>query len=320
MSFIVLDKYVNPITKAPLIKDINGRLCDRGNPENILYEDINGSYDFVSKNSTLEEREYFDDFYGKNSPKPVSIETCQKAWESEPGFKQLLASLGDISGKKILLLGNGSSLKELYFLHLGARCVYTDLSIKAVSYVKKAFSLSELRQYVGNIEFHAADACQLPFPDNSFDIIYGCAFVHHLADLDAFFLEIYRCLKKGGICRFLDHAYSPLWQWLKGTVLKPVQIYTHKKFGISPADVISTKRGGYTRDELERIRKTCGFTKMLYLRVAFFEQLLQRGTLKLGGRFLRKLKPLMRVLDSLLDKSVCFVQKQGIVLVWGFTK
>lgn len=321
MRFKIVDKYVDPNTRAPLIKNKKGDLYDPVAPQHIVYENHDDMYDFVGGGHDRREREYYDSLYSFNDRRILSVEALRSMWQSEPGFEQLLNSMANISGKRILLLGNGTSLKELYLLSSGAECVYTDLSIEAVQHVKAIFEESELRCCdFDRIEFHAVDACRMPFPDESFDVIYGCSFVHHIEQIDRMFSEIVRCLKPGGICRFLDHAYSPLWQCLKNTVIKPLQIYTHRKHGISPADIVATKKGGYTRKELLNLQERHGFSKMFYLRVAFFEQLLQRGTLKLGGRWLRRLKPLMRGLDESLNKAANLVEKQGIVLVWGFTK
>jgi SAM-dependent methyltransferase len=322
MKVRVIDKYVHPLTKSPLFIDACGNLSLADSDRNVVYENDNGTYDFVSgKGCESIEREHYGNVYKKKSAASLSVETCRNMWNNEPGFEQLLASMGDITGKKVLLLGNGVSVKEFYFLCLGARCVYTDLSIEAVKYMKGTFEQSEFGwSDVANIEFNAIDAYHLPFSDNSFDIIYGCAFVHHLGDLDTFFSEIHRCLKPGGICRFLDHGYSPLWQFLKRTVLRPLQLYTHRRHGISPADVAATHRGGYKRMEIEHIKNAHAFRDMMYVRGAFLEQILQRGTLKLGCRFLRKLKPLMRGLDNLSEWAFDFIEKNGMVLVWGFTK
>lgn len=319
--FKVIDRYVDPVTKVPLIRDSDGNLCEHDNARNICYRNDGGTYNFVSEGNKSEEREHYDAKYKKDLFKPLSVEDCRMVWSTWPAFEKHYVSMGDISGKKILLLGNGLSRKELYFLHQGAKCVYTDLSVEAVKYMKAAFKESEFkRSGFDQIEFHAVDACQLPFADESFDIIYGCGIVHHIENIDRLFSEVARCLKPGGICRFQDGAYSPLWQFLKRTVLKPFQLYSHRKHGISPADVAATQRGGFKYEELKHIKETYGFKEMLYLRVAFFEQLLQRGTSKLGGRFLRKFKPVMRVLDRSLDKVAGLVRKHGIVLVWGFTK
>ena len=319
--FTVIDSYVDPRTKEALISGDEGNLYKPSTPERIAYENHDGIYDFVADRDDSEDSGYYDNLYSGSDQRIWSAKDFRRMWLEEPGFCQLLGSMGDIRDKKILLLGNGISMKEFYFLRLGAKCVYTDISVEAIKYIKALFDKSELKQHgFDQIEFHAADACQLPFANESFDVIYGCAFVHHIKDIDVLFAEIVRCLKPGGICRFLDHAYSGLWQGLKATVLKPLQLYSHRKHGISPADSAATQRGGYRYEELEHIKEAHGFREMSYLRVAFFEQLLQRGTLKLGGRCLRRLKPLMRVLDATLDKVVSLVKRHGIVLVWGFSK
>jgi SAM-dependent methyltransferase len=317
----MLTGYVHPLTKAPLLRDDKGNLHELHKDSVAFYSTDGSTYDFVSAGTSGEERQFFDRTYKEASARPISIEMCEEFWSREPGFRELLESLGNVSGKRILLLGNGVSLKEFYFLKMGAICVYTDLSIQAIKHIKEKFAQSEFHQVnLQDIEFHAVDACHLPFGNETFDIVYGCAFVHHIEDLQALFNEIARCLKTGGICRFLDHAYSPLWQFAKKMFLRPLQRYTHRKYGISPQDMISTQRGGYRREEVEKIKRVCGFSGMMYLKVGFFEQLLQRGTCKLGGRRLRRFKPVLRLLDRFLDKTVGLVRKHGMVLVWGFTK
>lgn len=122
-----------------------------------------------------------------------------------PWRRTLLESIGDLSGKKILLLGNGDSSKEIYFLLLEAKVVFSDFSIEAVRRKKQEVELADFHwNGAADIEFHAIDALHLPFPDNTFEIIYGFAFVHHLDDLDQYFKELHRVLKPSGICRFID--------------------------------------------------------------------------------------------------------------------
>ena len=139
--------------------------------------------------------------------------------------KDITRQYGEIGDKKILLVGNGESYDEFYFLMLGAKIVLTDLSIEAVKHMRKEFAASNLYEaYCDKIEFHAVDASNLPFQDGEFDIIYGSAFTHHLEHLDPFISEVCRCLKIGGICRFIDEADSPLWRsLLKGTILIPIK-------------------------------------------------------------------------------------------------
>ncbi len=47
-----------------------------------------------------------------------------------------------------------------------------------------------------------ADAAELPFPDDHFDLVVGHAVLHHLPDLDAAFREFRRVLRPGGTLAF----------------------------------------------------------------------------------------------------------------------
>lgn len=323
---MVVDEFVDPNSKMKLNKDESENLHYLQGDKCITYVSYGGTYDFVCNNNSVEERTHYERKYAEESLKCLTIQDCYKEWtdKSIPENLVMLKSLGDLSGKKILLIGNGTSFKELYFLCLGAEVVFTDLSLEAVKFVKGLFSFSEIKaEGYEKIEFHAVDALHLPFADASFDIIYGYAFVHHLRELDSLFSEIDRCLKKGGICRFLDEAYSPIWQFTKNTFLKPLQLYSHIKTGISPEDLRATKKGGYRKSEMTQIMQKVGFTKLLFERVSFFQHLWRRGIIKLFGGsdyLIRKGTPIMTGLDNFLTIKFHFMKRNLIRLVWGFNK
>src|SRR5204862_217097 len=52
------------------------------------------------------------------------------------------------------------------------------------------------------VETARCDAQELPFPDDSFDLVFGHAVLHHLPDLDVAFREFRRVLKPGGRVAF----------------------------------------------------------------------------------------------------------------------
>lgn len=69
----------------------------------------------------------------------------------------------------------------------------TDISPRMVEVAKRnAASLGFA------IEGRAADAEELPYADNSFDLVIGHAVIHHLPDVAKAFDEIFRVLKPGG--------------------------------------------------------------------------------------------------------------------------
>jgi len=53
-----------------------------------------------------------------------------------------------------------------------------------------------------NVDGKAADAEELPYPDESFDLVCGHAVLHHIPDLDLAMAEVLRVLKPGGVFIF----------------------------------------------------------------------------------------------------------------------
>ena len=52
------------------------------------------------------------------------------------------------------------------------------------------------------VETAACEAAELPFADDSFDLVFGHAVLHHLPDLPAAFREFRRVLRPGGVVAF----------------------------------------------------------------------------------------------------------------------
>ncbi len=84
-----------------------------------------------------------------------------------------------------------------------------------------------------DIETRSCEAAQLPFPDHSFDLVFGHAVLHHLPDLYACFREFMRVLRPDGAIAFCGepsrhgdriaaipkraaHAVAPAWRALVG--------------------------------------------------------------------------------------------------------
>lgn len=102
---------------------------------------------------------------------------------------ELLRLIRDVEGKRVLDLGCGTGriIKDLK--DLGADVVGCDISEKMLEIARKKFA---------NVEFHKADAYDLPFEDKSFDVVVALFVVVHLRDLEKAFDEMYRILKPGG--------------------------------------------------------------------------------------------------------------------------
>jgi ubiquinone/menaquinone biosynthesis C-methylase UbiE len=98
-----------------------------------------------------------------------------------------------------LEIGSGTGYFSLNLLRLGLieRLVATDISPGMLA------ELAATADRLGlEVQTRATDAEHLPFGDESFDLIFGHAVLHHLPDLDGALAEFRRVLRPGGTVAF----------------------------------------------------------------------------------------------------------------------
>ena len=102
---------------------------------------------------------------------------------------------GDLSGKKLLGLASGGGQQIPIFSALGAQCTVLDYSQRQC----------ESEQLVAQREGYQVKIIQgdmtqpLPFPDDTFDIIFHPVSNCYVEKVEPIFQECFRVLKKGGI-------------------------------------------------------------------------------------------------------------------------
>jgi ubiquinone/menaquinone biosynthesis C-methylase UbiE len=104
--------------------------------------------------------------------------------DSEKGFEHAL-EIGCGTGYFSLNLAGAGVLRDV---------TCTDISPGMVA----ALNANAKQLGRDNVRAICADAEALPFGDESFDIVFGHAVLHHLPDLDRAFREFHRVLKPGG--------------------------------------------------------------------------------------------------------------------------
>jgi ubiquinone/menaquinone biosynthesis C-methylase UbiE len=123
----------------------------------------------------------------------------------EQGRQQVVGKLEKALGKPLprfdraLEIGAGTGYFSLNLLRSGVvrEAVATDISQGMLD------ALSESADKLGlHVETVCTEAARLPFPDDSFDLVFGHAILHHLPDLDAAFREFRRVLRPGGSLAF----------------------------------------------------------------------------------------------------------------------
>ena len=110
------------------------------------------------------------------------------------------ALLGDARGKLVLDFGCGSGENSLLLARRGARVVGVDISASLIALARRRLEINGLP---GAAAFTVGSAHDLPLPDDSVDVVFGIAILHHL-DLAATSREVHRVLKPGGRAIFQE--------------------------------------------------------------------------------------------------------------------
>jgi ubiquinone/menaquinone biosynthesis C-methylase UbiE len=199
------------------------------------------------------------------------------------------AGFDQASGLKVLEIGCGLGTDGAQFAEAGADYTGVDLTEAAVDLARKRFDLFDLK---GN--FRTADAENLDFPDESFDLVYSHGVLHHTPETGEAIEEIHRVLRPAGRAvvmlyhrnsynfrvniSFLRRAGAHLLRWESGLKLvhkmtgEPVDslrqhaalLRTEKDSYLSPDEFLSQNTDGagnplarvYSRDEARKLFKS----------------------------------------------------------------
>jgi ubiquinone/menaquinone biosynthesis C-methylase UbiE len=101
----------------------------------------------------------------------------------------------ELAGKKVLEIGSGAGGHSCIFKRHGADVTAVDITPERVASTAAKFAM--LKGGSGNAL--QADAENLPFDDESFDIVYSNGVLHHSPDTERCIAEATRVLKPGGL-------------------------------------------------------------------------------------------------------------------------
>jgi ubiquinone/menaquinone biosynthesis C-methylase UbiE len=153
---------------------------------------------------------------------------------------KLVKALGGLDGRSFgdaLEIGSGTGYFSLNLVQLGLieRLTATDISpgmLKRLAARAEALGLADVTTV-------ATEAERLPFEEESFDLVFGHAVLHHIPDLDRAFAEFRRVLRPGGMIAFAGEPsrygdrlavvpkrtgmlVAPLWRRLTGASRRAV--------------------------------------------------------------------------------------------------
>lgn len=159
---------------------------------------------------------------------PASLNDVAEFWDSEPCGTRYLRSAIDFAGQaenryrlephihdfaqfssarglKVLEIGVGIGADYEQWLKAGALATGVDVSAASLELTRRRCELAGLKP-----DLRHANAESLPFPSNSFDVVYSYGVMHHSPNTEACLREAWRVLKPGGKARVMLYHHASL--------------------------------------------------------------------------------------------------------------
>jgi SAM-dependent methyltransferase len=204
----------------------------------------------------------------------------------EIGEAQVLGKLRKALGSDLgpwqrsLEIGAGTGYFTLHFLRSGVAREATCVDISPGMLAALEANAARLGL---DVETCACDAEALPFEDESFDLVFGHAVLHHLPHLDRAFDEFFRVLRPGGTLVFAGEpsrrgdkiaaipkrsarAVAPLWRRLVGASAIDHGVGGNRSNGHGPTDDHALEAfvdvHAFDPDQLSRFARGAGFSEV----------------------------------------------------------
>ena len=125
-------------------------------------------------------------------------------YQLEPYIPEF-AKFSQSRGLRVLEIGVGMGADYLEWLKAGAQATGVDLSSESLERARRRCELAGFQP-----DLQPADAEHLPFPANTFDVVYSYGVMHHSPNTAQCLREAWRVLKPGGEARIMVYHHASL--------------------------------------------------------------------------------------------------------------
>jgi SAM-dependent methyltransferase len=139
----------------------------------------------------------------------------------------------EFAGARLLEVGCGMGTDLLQFARGGAQVTGVDLTPRSIQ-----ISRQHLNVYGQSGDFAISDGENLPFRDESFDVVYSNGVLHHTPDTAGAVREIHRVLRHGGLARVMLYHRGSAAYW-GDIILRHGVLNGELLRGHTPADIMS---------------------------------------------------------------------------------
>ena len=203
--------------------------------------------------------------------------------------------LGDATGKTVLEYGCGDGLNTVVLANRGARVVALDISPDLLEITRRRLQANKCE----GVDLLLGSGHTLPMADESVDIVFGMAILHHL-DLELASREVFRVLKKGGKAIFEEPTRN-------SKLANRLRALFPKRADVSPFE------RPLTTAEMERFAEPCAFKAKTF-------QPFVTSLTSLAPHWLRPSTRVSAKVDARLLRLFPFLDYYATITVFEMTK
>jgi ubiquinone/menaquinone biosynthesis C-methylase UbiE len=201
-------------------------------------------------------------------------------------------------GKRVVEVGFGAGTDFIQWLRAGARASGVDLTQEALDNLRHRIEIYGLPSPE---KIEVADAENLPFPSDQFDLGYSFGVLHHSPDTPKAISELVRVVRPGGQMKIMLYNRRSIWTfnlWAKHALLRGQPWKSFHWALWNHMESIGTK--GYTKSEIQQM------LAKLPLRDVSIKTETTTIDHVIAARAFSILNPFYRLLVRLTDKKLGF--------------